>query len=154
MPDQTQQAQTVIEELPQQPEPSQQAETAEQCGDVRPKGLRLTIEHELQETAQEALGSQLGAVVALDPTTGAVLAMVSNPGFDPNLLVGANAAPAGDELDNDPLQPLLNRATAAAYPPGSTFKLITASAAFEAGVASTGTPFPNPVELELPGPQA
>ena len=123
-------------------------------GDVRPKGLRLTIEHELQETAREALGDQLGAVVALDPRTGAVLAMVSNPGFDPNLLVGFNAAPAGEALENDPLQPLLNRATAASYPPGSTFKLITASAAFEAGVASTGTPFPNPVELELPGSTA
>jgi peptidoglycan glycosyltransferase len=123
-------------------------------GDIRPKGLRLTIEHNLQSVARAALGDQRGAVVALEPRTGAVLAMVSTPDFDPNLLVGGNAAPAGEALDTDPAQPRLNRATAALFPPGSTFKVITASAAFEAGVASPGTPFPNPVELELPGSTA
>ena len=108
-------------------------------GDVRPKGLRLTLEHNLQSVAQEALGNQRGSVVAVDPRTGAILAMVSNPGFDPNALVGGSAGPAGDALDEDPLEPLLNRATAAA---------------FASGVASSGIPFPNPVELELPGSTA
>ncbi len=123
-------------------------------GDVRPRGLRLTIEHELQVVAREALGDQRGAVVALDPSTGAILAMVSTPEFDPNVLTGAGAGGAGQALESDPLQPLLNRATAASYAPGSTFKVITAAAALEAGVASAGTPFPNPVELELPGSTA
>jgi peptidoglycan glycosyltransferase len=123
-------------------------------GDVRPKGLRLSIEHELQAVAREALGDQRGAVVAIDPQSGAVLAMVSTPDFDPNTLIGGDAGPAGTALEDDPAQPLLNRATAESYPPGSTFKLITTAAAFEAGVASSGTPFPNPVELELPGSTA
>ncbi len=123
-------------------------------GDIRPKGLRLTIEHNLQLVAREALGDQRGAVVAVDPATGAILAMVSTPEFDPNVLTGSNAGPTGVALDNDPNEPLLNRATAASYPPGSTFKLITAAAAFESGAASAGTPFPNPVELELPGSTA
>jgi len=123
-------------------------------GDVRPRGLRLTIEHDLQEIADEALGDQRGAVVALDPSTGAILAMVSTPDFDPNTLIGSAAGSVGDALDNDPAQPLLNRATAASYAPGSTFKVITTAAALEAGVASAGTPFPNPVELELPGSTA
>ena len=123
-------------------------------GDVRPKGLRLTIEHDLQTVAREALGNQRGAVVAVDPSTGAILAMVSTPDFDPNDLVGGNAALAGDTLTSDPTEPLLNRAIDALYPPGSTFKVITSSSAFESGVASTGTAFPNPVELELPGSTA
>jgi peptidoglycan glycosyltransferase len=123
-------------------------------GDVRPKGLRLTIEHDLQVAAREALGDQRGAVVALDPRTGAILAMVSTPDFDPNTLVGGNAGATGAALDEDPAEPLLNRATSAAYPPGSTFKIVTAAAAFESGSASAGTPYPNPVELELPGSTA
>ncbi len=123
-------------------------------GDVRPRGLRLTIENDLQTIARAALGDQRGAVVALDPSTGAILAMVSTPEFDPNTLTGGDAGPAGDALENDPAQPLLNRATAQAYAPGSTFKVITTAAALEAGVASAGTPFPNPVELELPGSTA
>lgn len=123
-------------------------------GDVRPRGLRLTLEHELQTVARDALGDQRGAVVALDPSTGAILAMVSTPGFDPNTLTGTEAGPAGAALEDDSSQPLLNRVTAKAYPPGSTFKVITTAAALEAGVASAGTPFPNPVELELPGSTA
>ena len=62
-------------------------------GDPRPRGLRLTIDHALQRVAAEALGDQKGAVVALDPATGEVLAMVSTPGFDPNTLVGAPPVP-------------------------------------------------------------
>ena len=123
-------------------------------GDVRPRGLRLTLEHDLQTVARQALGDQRGAVVALDPTTGAILAMVSTPEFDPNTLTGSDAGPAGTALEEDPAEPLLNRATAASYPPGSTFKVITTAAALETGVASAGTPFPNPVELELPGSTA
>jgi peptidoglycan glycosyltransferase len=123
-------------------------------GDVRPQGLRLTMEHNLQAVAREALGDQRGAVVAVDPRTGAILAMVSTPGFDPNTLVGGGAGAEGVRLEDDPSEPLLNRATAATYPPGSTFKLLTTAAAFEAGIASAGTPYANPIELELPGSTA
>lgn len=123
-------------------------------GDVRPKGLRLTLEHDLQVIARQALGDQRGAIVAIDPATGAILAMVSTPEFDPNTLTGTAAGPTGLALEDDPAEPLLNRATAASYAPGSTFKVITSAAAFESGVASAGTPFPNPVELELPGSTA
>jgi peptidoglycan glycosyltransferase len=81
-------------------------------GDLRPEGLRLTLDHRLQSAAADALGDQRGAVVAVDPATGAVLALVSKPDFDPNELLGTRAAPAGDALNEDPLRPLLNRALA------------------------------------------
>ena len=119
--------------------------------DLRPRGLRLTIDHDLQQTAAEALGDQSGSVVALDPATGAILALVSNPTFDPNRLLGTGAGPAGTQLDEDPTQPLLNRAVAESYAPGSTFKIITATAALETGEAGPGTSYPDPLELELPG---
>jgi len=123
-------------------------------GDLRPSGLRLTIDHALQTVAREALGDQRGAIVALDPATGAVLAMVSTPGFDPNELLGPTAATAGEALQSDPSEPLLNRATAATYAPGSTFKVITTAAALQSGVASSGTEYPDTAELELPGSTA
>ncbi len=123
-------------------------------GDLRPHGLRLSIDHELQVAAAEALGDQKGAIVAMDPVTGEVLAMVSTPSFDPNTLVGLDAGPAGDALDADPDEPLLNRAGQATYNPGSTFKAITSAAAMETGTAGPATTFPDPVELELPGSTA
>lgn len=123
-------------------------------GDLRPRGVRLTIDHALQTAAREALAGQKGAVVALDPATGAVLAMVSNPTFDPNTLVGLDAAPVGDALENDPDEPLLNRASQATYNPGSTFKVVTAAAALETGTAGPGTLFEDVTELELPGSTA
>jgi len=123
-------------------------------GDLRPRGLRLTLNHELQTAARDALAGQKGAVVALDPATGAVLVMVSNPTFDPNTLVGIDAAPVGDALVDDPDEPLLNRAAQATYNPGSTFKVITAGAALETGIAGPGTQFDDVVELELPGSTA
>jgi len=123
-------------------------------GDIRPKGLRLTINDAAQQAAVDALGDQRGAVVAIDPDTGAVLAMVSSPSFDPAVLQGRNAGPAGSALEANSLEPLRNRAIDATYPPGSTFKIITAAAALEAGVAGGGTTFPDPVELDLPGSTA
>lgn len=123
-------------------------------GDLRPRGLRLTINDELQTAARDALAGQAGAVVALDPATGAVLAMVSNPTFDPNTLLGIDAGPAGEALENDPAEPLLNRATQATYSPGSTFKVVTAASALETGIAGPGTVYEDVAELELPGSTA
>jgi peptidoglycan glycosyltransferase len=122
--------------------------------DLRPQGLQLTINHDLQVAAAEALGDQAGAVVAMDPRTGEILALVSQPTFDPNRLLGTGAGPAGAALEADPDAPLLNRALDATYPPGSTFKIVTAAAALETGQASPGTSFPDPVELALPGSTA
>lgn len=120
-------------------------------GDARPRGLRLTIDDTLQEVAVAALGDEKGAIVAIDPRTGAILATVSTPGFDPNTLVGPDAGPAGTELENDPDEPLLHRSIATTYPPGSTFKVVTTAAALETGIAGPSTEFDDPAELELPG---
>ncbi|NNF64328.1 MAG: penicillin-binding protein 2 [Acidimicrobiia bacterium] len=123
-------------------------------GDVRPKGLRLTINHELQTTAAAALGDQRGAVVVVDAATGAILTMVASPRYDPNTLLGSGASQAGALLESDPSQPLLNRALNQSYPPGSVFKVITAAAALESGLAGPGTEFADPIALELPGSTA
>lgn len=123
-------------------------------GDFRPMGLGLTIEDRLQQAAADALGGQRGAVIAIDPETGAVLAMVSQPGFDPNTLVGTAAGAAGAALEADPAQPLLNRAIFQTYAPGSTFKIVTATAGLESGLAGPATLFANPTELALPGSTA
>jgi len=122
--------------------------------DLRPRGLRLTLDHELQSVANEALGDQRGVVIALDPTTGETLAMVSKPDFDPNLLQGPGAGAYGDDLDADPARPLLNRGIRETYAPGSAFKVITTTAGLETGVAGPGTLYPNPRELSLPGSTA
>ena len=119
-------------------------------GDTRPRGLRLTLEHELQQAAAEALGQQKGAVVALDPRTGAVLAMVSYPSFDPNTLTGPNSGNAGIALEDDADEPLRNRAIDETYAPGSVFKVITTASGLDFGVVSPSSEFPDPIELELP----
>ncbi|MCK9893196.1 penicillin-binding protein 2 [Frankia sp. AgB32] len=95
-----------------------------------------TIKPAVQQVAAEALGDRKGAVVALDPSTGAVLAMVTSPSYDPTPLASHTEKTATDAysvLSGDKAQPLLNRATQQTYPPGSTFKLITAAAALAAG---------------------
>ena len=119
--------------------------------DLRPEGVTLTIDHRLQSAAAAALGDLTGAIVAIDPATGAILVMVSKPDFDPNELLGTGAAAAGDALAARPDRPLTNRALDELYPPGSTFKIVTATAALESGAAGPGTAYPNPVEFDLPG---
>ena len=120
-----------------------------------PKGdsVQLTIDRKVQKAAWDALGSQRGAVVALDPKTGAVLAMVSKPSFDPNTIANhGKGLSAYDVLDKRTPSPLVNRAIAGTlYPPGSTFKLITASAALESGKFTPSSTFPSPNSLVLPG---
>jgi len=111
-----------------------------------------TIDSRLQNIAQQALGNEPGAVVAIDPRTGDLKAMVANPTYDPNQLSSQDPAEiraARARLLRDPNQPLLNRANQQLYPPGSTFKMITASAAIEAG-DTLQTTYPNPSVLDLP----
>ena len=119
-------------------------------GDTRPRGLRLTIDHNLQKVAGEALGDQKGAIVALDPRTGAVLAMVSYPSYDPNTLTGPNSGDNGTALENDSDEPLRNRAIDESYAPGSVFKVITTASGLDFGVVSPSSEFSDPVALELP----
>jgi peptidoglycan glycosyltransferase len=95
--------------------------------------LVLTIDSGLQRVAAEALGQQRGAVVVLDVKTGAVRAIVSGPGYDPNEIDSLGPALLGNAAD-----PLLNRATQGLYPPGSTYKTVTATAALDSGLVQAG----------------
>lgn len=122
--------------------------------DLRPRSVRLTIDAELQRAAHEALGDRNGAVVAMNPQTGAILAMASTPSFDPASLEGPDAAANWEALLADPESPLLNRAIAELYPPGSTFKTVVAASAIDFGVAGPETTFDDPGEFELPGSTA
>lgn len=122
--------------------------------DLRPQNLRLTLDLDLQQAATLALAGQSGAIVAIEPATGALLAYVSTPGFDPSVLIGSSAAPAGDALDADPTEPLRDRVVDQLYAPGSIFKVITAAAALESGTVTVDTSFPDPIALALPGSES
>ncbi|MFK5688256.1 peptidoglycan D,D-transpeptidase FtsI family protein [Ornithinimicrobium sp. LYQ92] len=117
--------------------------------------LELTIDPQVQAAAIEALGDRQGAAVALDPSTGEILAMVSRPSFDPNALSShqLNAVDeAYAELIDDPARPLVNRAIGGdLYPPGSTFKLVVAAAALESGEYSPDSELEGPRTYTLPG---
>lgn len=117
--------------------------------------LDLTINAQAQQAADRALGKSRGAVVALNPKTGAVLAMVSHPNFDPNPLSShdlAKADAAWKALSSDPNRAYYNRAIGGnLYPPGSTFKVVTAAAALENGlVDDENSVVPGPAVLDLP----
>ena len=101
------------------------------------KPLKLTIDIDLQIAAEEALGDKNGAVVAMDPHTGEILAMVSRPTFDPNDFAVRVTRDQWDKLRNDPDKPLLNKAIQAQLAPGSTFKIIMSVAGWEEGIAQT-----------------
>ncbi len=98
---------------------------------VQGDDVHLTIDAEVQLAAEDALQGKAGVVVALDPGTGELIAMVSHPDFDPNMLSGALTASRWAELLADPGRPLNNRAIQGQYPPGSTFKVVVAAAALE-----------------------
>ncbi|NGX99205.1 MAG: penicillin-binding protein 2, partial [Candidatus Afipia apatlaquensis] len=89
-------------------------------------GVKTTLDTATQQKAYDLLGDNRGAVVAINPKTGGVIAMVSKPSFDPN-----NLDENWSSINKDPSRPLLNRATAGLYPPGSTFKTLTAISALE-----------------------
>jgi penicillin-binding protein A len=99
-------------------------------GTDRGDDVRLSIDLDAQRAALAGLNGRKGSVVAIEPATGRIRAMVSVPGYDPQALLRRDTrAP----LDRDPDAPLLNRATQAGYPPGSTFKVVTATAALDSG---------------------
>jgi penicillin-binding protein A len=111
-----------------------------------------TIDPAIQRAAERALGDLPGGVVALDPHTGDVKAIVANPTYDPNELASQDpqkVRAAWDRLNSDPDKPLLSRAIDELYPPGSTFKMVTAAAALENGFGPDST-WPNPPVLDLP----
>lgn len=99
------------------------------------KSLKLTIDIDIQRAAENALGNKNGAIIALDPHTGEVLAMVSRPTFDPNDFAVRIGREEWNKLITDPEHPLLNKAIQAQLAPGSTFKIIMAAAGLEEGVA-------------------
>jgi peptidoglycan glycosyltransferase len=120
--------------------------------------LTITIDSEIQAAAAQALGARKGAIMAVDPKTGAVLAMVSWPTFDPNALVSQERDAAGNlaadavmlSYVQDPASPLLNRASMGLFTPGSSFKVITASAGIASGIPAS-TIYNCPSELPVNG---
>ncbi|MGH2539759.1 MAG: peptidoglycan D,D-transpeptidase FtsI family protein [Actinomycetota bacterium] len=115
--------------------------------------IYTSIRSDLQEAAAQALGSQPGAVVAIEPETGNVLALVANPSYDPNSISSGTdpeIIEAWEAIADDPEQPLISRAKDELFLPGSTGKLVTASAALENGVDPDGEQWPNPRVLDLP----
>lgn len=120
--------------------------------DPRPgEDLVLHLDYQLQETAHRALGDLRGAVVAIDPLTGGVLALVSTPGFDSNLFVNGISSADYAALRDSPDVPLFNRAVQGQYPPGSTVKPMMAMAGLEAGLVTPQSTVPDPGWYSLPG---
>lgn len=113
----------------------------------------LSLSTKLQADAAKSLGSLKGAVVAIDPSTGGILALYSSPSYDPNLLAshsGAVEQQAWKKYQSDPGQPMLARAYRRAYPPGSTFKIVTTSAIFDHAPNIATEVFPYQTQIKLP----
>lgn len=117
--------------------------------------VELTIDPTVQQAAWDALGNYTGSVVILEPSTGKVLAMVSKPSYNPNQLTVHDTAAANtayETLLKDPGQPLINRAMNGNLdPPGSSFKVVVATAALESGKYQPDSSLPNPGSYVLPG---
>jgi len=103
------------------------------------KDLLLSIDLDLQQASEEAMKDKSGAIVAMDPQTGQILALVSSPGFDPDDFVRGITQKQWKALNNPVTRPLLNRAFQCSYAPGSTFKIVTAAAALEEGAVTKNT---------------
>ncbi|GGW59661.1 peptidoglycan D,D-transpeptidase FtsI family protein [Streptomyces xantholiticus] len=124
-------------------------------GDKKKGGnVVTTLNGKAQKAAFEGLGDKKGAVAAIDPRTGKILALASTPSYDPSSFAGRleNDGKAWTALTNDPDKPMLNRALRETYPPGSTFKVVTAAAALEYGaVDNIDAPTETPEPYILPG---
>ena len=118
----------------------------------RPQDVVLGIDMRLQKDAEQLMGNRRGAVVAIDPATGQILALVSSPGFDPNQVANpATAAAAFQRLSTDPASPLLDRATQGRFVPGSVFKLVTSIAGLGSGAITAQTTYPDQPAEEKTG---
>lgn len=107
------------------------------------KNLTLSIDLELQALGERLMTGKLGSIVAIEPSTGEILCMVSSPTYDPHQMVGRQRGRNQIELSRDPLKPLLNRAVAGRYPPGSTFKTSQALTFLQEGIITPrGTAYP------------
>lgn len=106
---------------------------------ARGEDVKLAMDINLQRQAEEAFGGRTGALVAFMADTGEIIALVSSPSFDPNLFAHGIKQKQWEELSQNRKYPLLNRTLQSQYPPGSTFKIITAIAALEEGAVDTGT---------------
>ncbi len=104
--------------------------------------LVSSIDKVLQEFGESLLNNKIGSVVAIEPSTGEILALINNPTYNPNLLVGLNRNKNFSSLILDPKKPLFNRAVKAPYPPGSTFKLVQALIGYNEGVLNSETRYP------------
>jgi penicillin-binding protein A len=116
--------------------------------------VELTLDPKLQQAAWDALGGYRGALIAMDPVTGNILAMVSKPGFDANKLAGHDSEKVAknyQELEEDQANPLINKTIGGdLYHPGSVFKLVVAAAALESGEYTNASTLQNPVSVRLP----
>jgi penicillin-binding protein 2 len=106
------------------------------------KNLTLSIDIKLQALGERLLEGKIGSIVAIEPSTGEVLCMVSSPNYDPRIMVGRQRGKSHLELSRDPMKPLLNRAIMGQYPPGSTFKTSQALTFLQEGVITPSTPYP------------
>lgn len=106
------------------------------------KNLRLSIDLELQALGERLMNGKLGSIVAIEPSTGEVLCMVSSPTYDPRLMVGRQRGQNNRLLSRDPHKPLLNRAIMGQYPPGSTFKISQALTFMQEGIITPSTAYP------------
>ncbi len=113
--------------------------------------LVLSIDAKLQEIAEQSFGNYRGALVAIDPNNGEVLAFVSKPGYDPSLFIDGIDPQSWDELNNSPDVPLNNRALRGQYPPGSTVKPFMALAGLFHNIRSPGRTISDPGYFNLPG---
>ncbi len=105
------------------------------------KDLVCTIDAELQEYGERLMQNKIGGIVALEPSSGEVLAMITSPNYDPNLLVGRTRTTNFRILDSDTLKPLFNRSLMAMYPPGSTFKIVNALVGLEEEIVKPQTKY-------------
>ena len=108
---------------------------------VNGKDLELTIDNELQKYAEQLMQNKKGSIVAIEPSTGEILALVSSPYYDPNLLIGRSRSPNFNRMYKDANKPLFDRSLLAEYPPGSTFKLLNALIGLQEDVIYSGTQF-------------
>ena len=106
------------------------------------KDLTLSIDAKLQALGERLMEGKMGAIVAIEPSTGEVLCMVSSPSYDPHRMEGKQRGKQMMEMQRDPMKPMLNRALSGTYPPGSTFKTSQGLTFLQEGIITPSTPFP------------